>query len=236
MSSRLRLCGLAASAALLWALPACGGDDDVNVPDSGSGTGGDAAAGCPVEGNIGPFEPLEVENALHFTQEDDPAARVLVVASRVDDGDSPPADLLSIQLWDGFGAFAGGQIATGEFAIEGDEANLRSCGVCVSVLGDAVQTGSGQVTAVKQYIATGGTVTIESAGDRAGNDISGNFTGSVTGLTLVELAQDKSGNALAGGCETAIESASWDAPIINGDDGTPPDGDAGPAPVDAGAF
>lgn len=243
MSSCLRLCGLAACAALLWAVPACGGDDDdgVSVPDSGSGTGGDASAGCPVEATVGPFDPLEME-AIHFTQpppdqatDPDPSVRAISALGRIDPGDGPPADLLFVELWDGFGAFSGGQIGTGDFTIEGDEANLADCGICIYALGDAVSA-NGQVNYAKQYIATSGTITVEAAGTRAGNDITGNFTGSISGLTLVELNPDMSGGPLSGGCETAIQSVSWDAPIENGDTPPPPDGDGGPAPVDAGVF
>jgi hypothetical protein len=242
MSSCLRLCGLAACAALLWALPACGGDDDdgVSVPDSGSGTGGDAApAGCPVEATVGPFDPLEMQ-AFHFTQppdqgaDPDPSVRAISAAGRIDPGDVPPADLLFVELWDGFGAFSGGQIAPGEFTIEGAEANLADCGVCIYAYGDA-QSAGGQVTIAKQYMAASGTVTVDAAGTRAGNDITGNFTGSISGLTMIEINQD-TGEPVSGGCETAIQSVSWDAPIENGDDQTPPDGDGGPAPVDAGVF
>ncbi|HKE16927.1 MAG TPA: hypothetical protein VKB80_18770 [Kofleriaceae bacterium] len=242
MSSCLRLCGLAACAALLGALPACGGDDDgISVPDSGSGSAGDASAGCPVEATVGPFDPLEME-AIHFTQppadeggEPDPSVRAISALGRIDGGDGPPADLLFIELWDGFGAFSGGQLGPGDFTIAGDETNLADCGVCIYALGDAVP-GSDRIDFAKQYIATSGTVTVDAAGTRAGNDINGNFTGSLSGLTMIEIDQ-ATGEPVSGGCETAIQSVSWDAPIQNGDmQQPPPDGDGGPAPVDAGVF
>lgn len=44
-----------------------------------------------------------------------------------------PAIRIRIELWDGYGAFAGATARTGSFAIGGDDASAASCGVCAYV-------------------------------------------------------------------------------------------------------
>ncbi len=227
MSRRHWLRGIRVTAAALWVLPACGGDDDdddgVSLVDSGPGgsTGEDGSAGgCPVDESLGALGPISMAQAQHFAQPaapgqaQDPAIRYLTVGANVSGG-AQPFDLLYIELWDNFGTFGGGQLAAGDFPIEGSETSAALCGVCVYVLGDAQEVG-GSFQFATRYAATGGSVSIESAGTRAGNDITGNYTGSATGLTLVEI--NEQGTPIAGGCETAVDSVSWDAPITSGDD------------------
>lgn len=197
-------------------VPACGGDDDddVTVVDSGPG-GGDSGA-CPVADSLGSFDPLDRAAAFHFTQLEDPAIRLLSVGSDISDSRD---DLLLIQLWDGFGAFEGGQIEAGTFAIEGDEVAIQTCGVCIRLLANVQEDAAGNPTVEKEYIAIGGSLTIDSIGTREGNEISGNYNGQASGLVLAEVdPDDMAGGALAGGCETGIDSVSWDAVIENGDD------------------
>lgn len=206
---------LALAGAVLCVAPACGGDDDEDNVDAGPG-GGDAGA-CPVVEELGSFDPLDSPPALHFTQDEDPTQRFLSVAANVSDSQ---VDLLLIELWDGFGAFEGGTIEAGEFEIEGPETALQSCGVCIQLLVNVTQDGSGAIDVDRQYVGTGGTVTVESIGTRVGNEITGNYTGSVSGLTLTEVDPTpmSGGVPLPGGCETSIESATWDAAIENGDE------------------
>ena len=210
---------LALAGAVLCAAPACGGDDDDDGVDAGPG-GVDAGA-CPVVEDLGSFE-LDDAIALHITQPGqmppvDPTLRYLSVAANVSDS---RVDLLLVELWDDYGAFQGGELETGEFAIEGDESALNSCGVCIQLLANVRQNGSGGLLIDKQYIATGGTVTVDSTGTRDGAELTGNYTGSVSGLTFTEVDPNPmtGGIPLPGGCETGIESASWDAVIENGDD------------------
>ena len=208
---------LALVGAVLCVAPACGGDDDDDNVDAGPG-GGDAGA-CPVVEALGSFDPLPAASALHFTQDNDkdPTLRYLSVAGNVSDS---RLDLLLVELWDNFGAFEGGQLEAGTFAIEGDEAALQSCGVCIQLLVNVTRDASGAINVDKQYVGTGGTVTVESIGTRDGDEFIGNYTGSVSGLTLVEVDPTpmSGGVPLPGGCETGIESTSWDAVIENGDD------------------
>ncbi len=208
---------LALAGAALCVVPACGGDDD-DDNNVDAGPGGVDAGACPLDEALGSFDPLEEASALHFTQEDmeDPSLRFLSVAANVSDS---RVDLLLIELWDNYGAFEAGPIETGEFSIDGPETALASCGVCIRVLANVQQNGSGGLVVEKQYIATGGTVTVDSIGTRAGDEFTGDYAGSVSGLTLAEIDPDNEmGVPLAGGCESGIESASWDAVIENGDD------------------
>jgi hypothetical protein len=218
MSCCRKLGYLSVAAAALWAVPACGGDDDDGDGggDVDAGGGVDASADCPTADTLGPFDPLPNAQAFHLAQDDaDPAVRFLSVGAVVE-GDEPPVDFLFIELWDGFGAFAGGQLAAGEFTIEGEEAALATCGVCVRIFGNATMVGN-QIEVEKEYIATAGTVTVDSVGTREGNAITGNYTGTATGLVLSEIdTESQNGGPLAGGCETTIDSVTWDVAIVDG--------------------
>jgi hypothetical protein len=207
----------------LTCFAACGGgdddddDDDVSLVDSGNN------ADCPAAASLGSFEPSAGAQALHFTQPppngqpEDPSLRFLSVVADVSGGEDPP-DLLVVQLWDGFGAFEGGQIAEGDYTIAGAEATVNGCGICLFMFGDAQLVG-GELVFAKQYIATAGSVSIVDIGDRANNDITGNYTGSISGLTMTEVDENsQDGSALNGGCQSSLDEIAWDAPIANGDE------------------
>jgi hypothetical protein len=233
MFSCNRLRGIAV-AALLFAFPACGGDDDGMSADAGEdgtggdggtsdddgtgdddGSGGDAGADCPFEAELGTVS-LATAKAEHRTQpppegqEPDPSRRALLLAGGMEG--ATESEFLVVEMWDGYGPFEDTQLAAGEFAIEGVNTSPDDCGVCVDLvatLGDQDETND------KRYFATGGSVVVTSTGTREGNEITGNFSGSMTGVTLAEL--DDTGVPLEGGCTTTIEAASWDVPIENGD-------------------
>lgn len=228
MFSRNRLRGIAAAAALLFALPACGGDDDGDAagPDAGDGTGGDGAgdddgtggdagAGCQLDDALGNVS-LATSTAEHRTQpppdgvEPDPSLRTLLLAGAIEGASD---DFLVVQLWDDFGPFVDSQLAAGEFAIEGDDASPQDCGICVNVVANV---GDEDEANDRRYFATSGTVVVDSVGTRTGNEMAGNFTGTLSGVTLTEL-DDQTGAVVEGGCSTTIDEAAWDAAIVNGD-------------------
>jgi hypothetical protein len=220
MSTRGWLCRASIASLSLSLAVACGGDDDddVTLVDSGN------SADCPAPASLGSFEPEEGAMALHFTQSppegqpEDPNVRFLSVVADVTQGEPPP-ELLVIQLWDGFGAFEGGEFAAGEFSFSGPEVTVNTCGVCVFLLANAALVG-GQLQFDKQYIATGGNITVEDIGERAGGEITGSYAGTITDMTLSEVDPASSdGSALSGGCQSTIDEISWDAAIINGDEG-----------------
>jgi hypothetical protein len=172
--------------------------DDSSGDDSSGGDGPDAggdpgACDTPSSfagGALG--EPL----AQRGDQGEKLPANVYSVGGLLDASESP--DVLQIELWDNYGAFAGGAVTPGTYTLAGAELTIESCGVCVSLFADiASETGRG-------YFATGGTVTIDS--------LSPNLKGSVANLTLVEW--DVNTDApVANGCSTAIPAATFDAVV-----------------------
>lgn len=204
-----RKVALSGAAALF--LFGCGGDDD-DDDNVDAGPGGVDSGACPVAEALGAFDPLPEARARHLTQDEDPAVRLVSVGGNLSDS---RLDLFVIELWDGFGAFEGGQLEAGTFEIEGPETALATCGVCVALAANARAEGN-QVVFDKQYVATAGTVTVDSIGTRSGNEFAGNYSGSASGLVLSEVGPD--GAPVADGCRTAIESLSWDATLSNGDE------------------
>lgn len=195
----------------------CCGDDDGSSTD-GTGSQPDAAwdfpdAAQPVcsdftAADLGALDPIPGATATDKANPDPPAgnadARSLQLLGTAANGTKP--DLIAIELWDGYGAFMDGDAMTGNFAIEGDETAVATCGVCIYVYADATLADGAIVDSEKDYIATGGSITIDS--------IDGNFTGSATGLTFTEIDQtDENGAALPGGCTTAVSSATFDVAI-----------------------
>jgi hypothetical protein len=72
-------------------------------------------------------------------------------------------DIIVVELWDTFGAFAGGVARTGTFQIAGAETDYDTCGLCVLMLANYAND-----TPAKLLLATSGTVTVTSIGTGAG--------------------------------------------------------------------
>lgn len=75
----------------------------------------------------------------------------------------PIPDVISVELWDGYGAFANGMARTGTFTISGDETDYDTCGICVLMAANLVNN-----TPAKLLLATTGTVTVTSIATEAG--------------------------------------------------------------------
>jgi hypothetical protein len=175
------------SSALVLLSAACGGDDDGDTPgiDGSPGQIDAAPEGCPLAATVGPFDPLDEQVAFKLG---DPGERVFNLEGEISDADSFVMDLI-----EGAGAFTADDVAVGTFTIEGDETNIDTCGVCITrVAGDI------------EYIATGGTLEL--------TEVEATLTGSATGLTFAEIGDD--GGALAGGCETAVATVTFDAAYL----------------------
>lgn len=208
------------SGILLFSLAAalgfgCGGDDDGNGDTSSEA---DAAFDFPDAAqpvctdfaalDLGALEPIPGAEAVQKANPDPPEgnadARTLQLLGTAASGSKP--DLIAIELWDGYGSFMDGDATTGIFTIEGDDSVVATCGVCIYIYSDATLADGTIVDSEKDYIATGGTLTVDS--------ITGNFTGSASDLTFTEIDQtDENGAPLAGGCETAVPSATFDVAI-----------------------
>lgn len=194
----------------------CGGGDDDD--DSTDGSVADAAFD-PADAepvvctdfaalDLGALDPIPAATAVQKANPTPPEgnadAKVIDLTGTAANGQQP--DFISIELWDGLGAFEGGDAETGTFTISGDDAKAVTCGLCVYIHADVTLADGMVVDSRKDYIATGGSITIES--------VAGNFTGSVSDLTFAEIDfSDPLGAPLAGGCETAVPSATFDVAI-----------------------
>ena len=200
----------------LAAAAGCGGDDDGT--GEGEGTVADAAVDFadaePVVCtdfaalDLGALDPIPAASATQSPNptppEGNPDAKVIDLTGTAANGQQP--DFISIELWDGLGAFEGGDAVTGDFTISGDDAKVVTCGICLYIHADVTLAEGMVVDSRKDYIATGGSISIDS--------VAGNFTGSATDLTFTEIdLSDPLGAPLEGGCETAVPSATFDVTI-----------------------
>ncbi len=118
-------------------------------------------------------------------------------------GDQMP-DELSIQLYDGFGAYATG-IRTGPVQLTGAEANYESCGACVFVYANT-DFNQDPPASEHVYLATSGTLMI--------NSVDGGVSGTLQNATfqkIVNLPDGGIGHS-SDGCATSISFASFNAP------------------------
>jgi hypothetical protein len=198
-------------------LAACGGDDDgdgstdVSVADAAVDNFPDAALEVCTEFaalDLGALEPIPgaeaVDQANPSPPKGNPDARVLRLRGTAANGEKP--DLIEIELWDGLGAFEGGAVAPGTYEITGDEAQVVTCGVCLYIYSDATVVEGEIVDSAKDYIATGGSITVDT--------ITGNFTGTLDSVSFTEIDwTSELGEPLEDGCTTAIPAADFDAAI-----------------------
>jgi len=192
----------------------CSSGDD----GGGDGDGGpDAGAACAIADALGPAGQLaEVEAERHNAPGSMGASKVYSLSARLTEGE--PGDFLVVDLWDGFGAFSGGPVAAGTYPIAGADTSADSCGACVYVMADVdpATDEPGQA-----FVARSGTLVIDA--------VLPDLTGSLAGLEFQEIDVD-SGELVADGCSTALESATYGAPVVcfgGGDGGGGGGGGAG---------
>ena len=116
--------------------------------------------------------------------------------------DGMPGDHISLELWEGYGPFAGG-LRTGTFSITGDETDYAVCGMCAIIATDYDGTNYRDT-----YMAQSGSITI--------NSVDGSISGTMSNVTFrhVLLDADTGAQSEAGtGCVTRITSASFTAPL-----------------------
>ena len=201
-------------AAALALAAGCGGDDDggsdqvqadaaLEFPDAAVPICTDFAAL-----DLGALDPVPGGVARQAANPDppegNPDAQTLTLQGTAANGEKP--DVISIELWDGYGSFADGDAAVGAYDIAGDDTAVVTCGICIYIYSNATLVDGTIVDSEKDYIATGGSLTVDS--------ITTDFTGSASDLTFTEIDQSSDmGEPLEGGCQTAVPSASFDAPI-----------------------
>lgn len=91
-------------------------------------------------------------------------------------------DVLMVELWDDYGAFAGGPARTGTFTLAGNETDYDTCGVCVLLAANVAAN-----VPSKLLLATAGTVTVTSIGTGTGQTTQA----TITNATFVEIAFDQ---------------------------------------------
>ena len=202
---------LAPVVSLAFLATACGGDDDgdggdntdgISFVDSGAGTpDGPVAVTCPIEDDLGTIASLSSPNGLVADMQEMPPeggpenAQVYFAFGSVGN-----EDFFELGLWEGYGPFAGTTAAAGTYNIEGDETAYLLCGVCAVLYGNVDAEGNAE----KVYIATGGSITVDSV------DATG-MAGNGTGLTFAEIdLESETGTALPGGCTVSVPSITFD--------------------------
>jgi len=110
-----------------------------------------------------------------------------------------------IQLWDGYGALAGGRAHTGTFQLAGDDTSAATCGVCVYL--SRKLGGSNSTSTYTTLLAVGGVVEITQLG-ATGTDASA----TITSVDFAELDTNTSA-LIDGGCMSSIDTASVTAQL-----------------------
>jgi hypothetical protein len=196
-------------------------DDEGDALDDGLGEG-DPGEGDPAEGDPGDGDPpddptgpapqnecllspdygalgtLPQQRATLRAQQNAPGAVYRLTAQL----DAATNDVLVVELWDGYGPFAGGAVAPGTYTLGAADADYDTCGVCILLAADVTP---GTTQAVRTLIATGGTITLTST--------STTLAGSLSGVALTEL-DPGSGAPLPGAtCTSVIDAASFGADL-----------------------
>lgn len=116
----------------------------------------------------------------------------------------PLVDDLSIQLFQGLGAFTTGEIVPGVFALSGPETNYETCGACVLIYVD-LDPESGADDGV--YMATGGTMNLMA--------LTPNIKGTLSNVsfTHVTIDEETSSSTPVGDCDSMVTSIAFDFPV-----------------------
>jgi hypothetical protein len=109
-------------------------------------------------------------------------------------------DILSLDLWSGMGAMAGG-VVPGTYTIAGADTDFTTCGLCVYLRGNVGSNLPGSL-----QMATGGTVTITS--------VSGTLQATVANATFKHVTVSASGQVDApDGCATTLTQATFNGTV-----------------------
>jgi hypothetical protein len=174
-------------------LAACGGgggDDEADAGDTTPDSGGGACENPLVAADLGALGAL---TGAADPGDGEPFAQAVLP------GDD---NALSIELYE-LGVYAGG-ITTGTVELTGAETQYKDCGACVLIYAGWPDT---TMEPAAFYMATSGSLTID------------NFTTALAGslsnvhLVHVTIAEDFTSTPVGDGCETTIESATFDFPL-----------------------
>ena len=163
---------------LVPVLVACGaqlGPSEVDqVPDGGARPRDDAKPAhadsalpadneCGVAANQGDLGTMTGVAGARAQSDTTTAQTYFVAAPTSLSAIQPIPDIINVELWDGYGAFANTTAHTGTFTISGDETDYDTCGICVLMAANLVND-----TPARLLLATSGTVQVKSIATAAG--------------------------------------------------------------------
>jgi hypothetical protein len=183
----------------------CGGYNDgpdYVIPDADI----DAMIPCQAPAMYSPGAlGVDVQEATDYPAEPnatEPTGHQIIFLANLTDAD--PIDVLYIELYEQFGAFAGTDIKTGTFMLIEDDAAYSSCGACVTIGAKVSDAGP-----EAYYSARGGTLTLTS--------VTGRLKGSLTDVMLSRVLTNEDGNPSdtpTYDCNTQIVSATFDTELL----------------------
>lgn len=193
---------------------ACGGstpkkpDAKVTVIDSPGGGSGSCAAAASYSPSFG-----SAQGAVNY-----PAAGSGSTASpHYEDWDGGLAQgtILDISLFAGYGGFGSGDIRNGTYTITGADAAYSTCGVCLTILADVTQSGSGSSATFNIgafYTADSGSITL--------TNTTGTLAGSLSSVHFIHVGKDSKGNPAdppaVDSCTSMIASGNFSATLMAG--------------------
>jgi len=205
MPAKLNVFGVCVGTILPIAF-ACGGGDDsgkiqVIQPDGSI----DAMEPCKGQAMYSPAFGSDSQEATDYPSTgsgEDASLHEIFFIGALDA--NTPGDYLYIDLYEMFGAFEGGPIATGTFPLTGDDSAYSTCGACVMLAAQVDDAGNVD----DWYFARSGILNLTSVTTR--------LTGSLQNVMFYRVKTDADGNPSDDGtydCETKIMSGSFDAAI-----------------------
>ncbi|MEM9488212.1 MAG: hypothetical protein AAGC55_03650 [Myxococcota bacterium] len=180
-------------------LTACASTDD---DGDGDGTGDDDGA-CLAEASYGAVASATMRSAFSFGPTTIEAADEVYLLVDLNSDQRPDALLLELYQVNG-GVFADG-IMPGTYEIAGAELQYSDCSVCPRIFTDLDRTVTPAAPTDEGYLATGGTVQLDS--------ISPNLSGSLSGVTFEHVDVDATtfvSSPHPDGCISAIDSLEFE--------------------------
>lgn len=201
-----------------------GGGTHVTVDGhTGSGSGSGSAAPCTAAATYGSDFGSAADQFADWSNGSGSATAAPGVSEDWGAALNNDVDLIQLELYRNSGALT--NIAPGTYQIQGDDANYKTCGVCVRILTDATQQNYAD-----DYLATSGTVMISSVGgsgsgsgsDRTYGTLSGSFTNLHFDHVTIAASPDFT-STVVGDCSSTLASGTFSAAIqYGGSNATPP--------------
>ena len=188
---------------LLFSLAACGDDDGGGRPiivDGGNTTADAAPATCLLPASLGAVTPSQQEGHSAMGKMSTTVDNYYLYADL--NTDAQP-DVLLLDLYDGYGAFAGGFPTTATTVLlTGDETSYDSCGACVMALTDYTMSGP----TGDPYFAQGGMLNLTSV---SATSIAGTLNN--VSFTHVTIDDQNVTTPKGDGCDSTLTSLSFSA-------------------------